>query len=93
MGLGHRRHIPVSLKEQIVVMHGAHRLPQCKVAELMGVHPSTVNRVLKNAYTNGSVVKVPLQNGGRRVLNGLDCAVRVYLQIFVLSIEDLPAVP
>ena len=76
MGLGYRQHVPVALKEQMVVMHGTRKLQTCKIAELMGVHPSTVRRVLKNAYTTGSVVKEPLQNGGRRMLNGVDCAVR-----------------
>jgi len=75
MRLGYRRHIPVSLKEQMVVMHGVHRLPKHKVAAFMGVHPSTVRRALKNAYNTGSVIKEPLQNGGRRMLNGVDCAV------------------
>ena len=76
MGLGYRRHVPVPLKEQMVVMHATHQLQKSKIARLMGVHLSTVRCALKNAYTTGSVVKAPLQNGGRRVLNGVDCAVR-----------------
>lgn len=76
MGLGYRQHIPVPLKEQMVTMHAVHQLRKSRIAELMGVHPSTVRRALKNAYTTGSVVKKPLQSGGRRMLNGVDCAVR-----------------
>ena len=76
MGLGRRRHVPIALKEKMVVMHGAHRLSGCRIADLMGVHPSTVRRALKNAYTIGTVVKKPLCVGCRRMLNGIDCAVR-----------------
>ena len=53
-GLGCQRHIPIQTKGQMVVMHGAQRLPKSKIAELMGVHASTVRRTLKNAYTTGS---------------------------------------
>jgi transposase len=76
MGAGYRRHIHISLKEEMVVMHARHLLSKSKIAYLMGVHPSTVRRTLRNVYTTGSIVKTPLQVGGRRVLNGIDCAVR-----------------
>ena len=77
----------------MVVMHGAHQLPKRRIAELMGVHPSTLRRTLKNAYTTGSVVKKPLQNGGRRALNGVDCAVRAPSYQWYFFIEDLLTVP
>ena len=32
MGLGYRRHISIPIKEQVVVMQGAHLLPKCGVA-------------------------------------------------------------
>ena len=51
MRLGYRKHVPVSLKEQMVVMpHQAHRLSERKVAKLMGVHRFhrlSVRRTLK----------------------------------------------
>ena len=77
MTLGYRRHIPTSLKEQMVIMHSAHQVSNSEIARLMDVHPSTVRRVVKKMRTTGSVVKRPLQIGPRRALNGIDCAVRV----------------
>ena len=49
-GLGYRQHISVSLKEQMIRVHRAHRLSKRWVAKLIGVHwchPSRGRRALK----------------------------------------------
>jgi len=79
MRLGCRRHIPAPLKEQMVIMHLVHRVPKSEVAELIGVHPSTVRRAVRKMRKTGSVVKQPLRGGPRRILNGIDCAVGAVL--------------
>ena len=75
MAPAYRRHIPASLKEQMVIMHLVHGLSKSKIAQAMDVHPSTVRRVVWVARATGSVVRHPLQSGPRRALNGIDCAV------------------
>ena len=65
------------------MMHGTHQLSKSKIAKLMGVHPSTVRHALDNAYATGSVVKKPLREVGcRRMLSGIDCAVRTPPMIY-----------
>ena len=75
MGSGCRRHIPASLKEHMVIMHWVQRVPKSKIARLMGIHPSTVWRVVRKMRVTGSVVKRPLQVGPHRALNSINCAV------------------
>ena len=70
-----RRHIPVPLKEQMVIMYLLHRIPISKVAQLMDVHPSTVRRAVKKMQMTGSIATPPLQIGRQRALSGIDCAV------------------
>jgi transposase len=57
------------------VMHWVHHVPKSKIAQLMDVHPSTVQRVVQRVQTTGSVTKCPLQCGSPRALNSIDCAV------------------
>ena len=80
MSPGRRRHIPVPLKEQMVIMHWVYRLPKPKVAELMDVHPLTVHCAVEKMRKTGSVVRYPLQSGPYRALNGIDCAVSTILR-------------
>jgi transposase len=68
-----RRHIPSSVKEQLVVMSG-HMHPS-HVARITGVNIRTVQRVTALALQTGSVVRRPLQAGRPRELNALDANV------------------
>ncbi|KAJ2932941.1 hypothetical protein H1R20_g4170, partial [Candolleomyces eurysporus] len=82
--MGNRRHIPESVKEQLVVM-SAWMKPSA-VAKVTGISKVTVNRVLKLSRETGSVVRVPLQNGRPRTLNSLHVA---YLESLIERTPDL----
>ncbi|KAI0055790.1 Homeodomain-like protein, partial [Artomyces pyxidatus] len=71
--MGNRKHIPISIKKQIVCM-SAKIANKNKIAYLLDVSPRTVRRVLRLAHTTGSVVRRPIQSGGPRLLNGLHAA-------------------
>ena len=51
-------------------------MKQKQVAELLDVNTRTVRRVTKLEAETGSVVREPFAKGPRRMLNGIDCAVR-----------------
>ena len=51
-------------------------LKKPQVADLLGVDIRTVWRVTKLEAETGSVVREPISKGPRRLLNGIDCAVR-----------------
>ena len=76
MSLGNRRHIPVAIKELMVTLQTTKGLKKKEVADLLDVNIRTVRRVTKLEAESGSVVRVPLVKGPRRLLNGIDCAVR-----------------
>lgn len=76
MPLGNRRHIPTTIKKLMVDLQTTKKMNKRQVAALLGVNPRTVRRVTKLEAETGSVVRVPVQRGPRRMLNGIDCAVR-----------------
>lgn len=76
MSLGNRRHIPIAIKELMITLQTVKGLKKKQVAELLDVDVRTVRRVTKLEAETGSVVREPLVKGPRRMLNGIDCAVR-----------------
>ena len=68
-----RRHIPRSVKEQLVVMLGYMRPSQ--IARVTHINIRTVQRVLALALQTGSVIRKPLQVGRPRELDSLDANV------------------
>lgn len=71
--MGTRKHIPVQVKERIV---GMSRLPRTIIARNLECSRQTVHRVLQLAAKTGTVVKTPIFNGERRLLNAMDLVVR-----------------
>jgi len=84
MSLGNRRHIPIAIKELMVTLQTTKGLKKKEVAELLDVNVRTVRRVTKLEAETGSVVREPLVKGPRRLLNGIDCAVCVYIPFVVM---------
>ena len=87
MSSGNRRHIPIAIKELMITLQTKKRLKKRQVADLLDVNPRTVRRVTKLEAETGSVVREPILKGPRRLLNGIDCAVRhIYLIHYVVYI-------
>lgn len=76
MSLGNRRHIPTVIKELMITLQTRKRVKKAQVAYLLDVDPRTVRRVTRLEAETGSVVRKPIVKGPRRILNGIDCAVR-----------------
>ena len=76
MSTGNRRYIPPSIKELMVTLQTRKRLKKSQVAALLDVSPRTVRRVTKLEAETGSVIRQQSPVGARRMLNGVDCAVR-----------------
>lgn len=64
------KHIPSSVKEQLVVMSS--HMPSSCVARITGVNVRTVQQVIALAEQTGSVTRKPLQARKPRKLNALD---------------------
>ena len=79
---GGRRHIPHSVKEQLVIMSGYMRPSQ--IARVTHINIWTVQRVLALALQTGSVVRRPLQAGRPRELNALDVNVSSTISLLVV---------
>ena len=79
MSSGCCQHIPVPLKEQMVLMHWVHQLSQSKVAQLMDIHQLTMHHAVKKMRKTGWVTGSSAQSGQPRVLNGVDCAISTIL--------------
>ena len=73
---GNRRHIPTVIKELMVTLQTRKRLKKAQIAYLLDVDPRTVRRVTRLEAETGSVIRTPVVGGPRRILNGIDCAVR-----------------
>ena len=76
MSLGKRRHIPTAIKDLMVTLHVRKGFKKKQVADLLDVGVRTVRRVLKLEAETGLVIREPISKGPRRLLNGIDCAVR-----------------
>ena len=76
MSPGNRRHIPAVIKELMVSLQVRKGLKKQQVADLLDINVRTVRRVTKLDAETGSVVRQPISKGPRRMLNGIDCAVR-----------------
>jgi len=80
MSSGNQRHIPIAIKELMITLQTKKGLKKKRVADLLDVDPRTVRQVTKIEAETGSVVREPVPKGPRRLLNGIDCAVRhIYL--------------
>jgi len=73
---GNRQHIPIAIKELMVTLQTTKGLKKKQVADLLDVDTRTVRRVTRLEAETGFVVQRPVSKGPRRVLNGIDCAVR-----------------
>ena len=82
MPLGNRRHIPTAIKELMITLQTTKGLKKKQVAHLLDVNVRTVRRITKLEAETGSVVREPVLKGPRRMLNGIDCAVRRSRSIF-----------
>ena len=82
MSLGNRRHIPIAIKELMVTLQARKGMKKKQVAELLDVSTRTVRRVTKLEAETRSVVREAFAKGPRRLLNGIDCAVRHPSSVF-----------
>ena len=73
---GNRRHIPIAIKELMIILQTRNRMKKARIADLLDVDPRTVRRVTKLEAETGSVVREPIVKGPHWMLNGIDCAVR-----------------
>ena len=71
--MGNRKHIPIQVKQKIVTMS---RLPKTTIARNLQCSRRTVHRVLELVARTGAVVKTPVFNGERRLLDAIDLVVR-----------------
>ena len=83
MSSGNRRHIPIAIKELIITLQTKKGLKKKQVADLLDINPRTV-RPATGHKTRGrdriSCSGASSETGPRRLLNGIDCAVRrIYL--------------
>ena len=73
MPYGNYRHIPITIKQQIVALSPDHSTSA--IASALHVAPRTVRRVVRLATLTGDVVTKRHTTGRPRILSSLDLAV------------------